>query len=88
MSWDGRGIGGVGRGGPNIPKPHWRIRLAQWLSWNTPYLIIGVCVVALVVVVIVAGLSTQVQRREAFMEECLQDDRKHYECTAMWRGGY
>lgn len=27
------------------------------------------------------------KEKELFMDECLQDGRKQYECTAMWRAG-
>ena len=72
MSWGDTGI-------------DWRIRLKRWLSWNVCYLILGMLLAALIMVVWV-GVSAGLHDRQVFLEECLQD-RKPYECTAMWRGG-
>lgn len=47
--------------------------------------ILGVCVILVIVLVgftVIAGNA----ERDAFMKECLQD-KKQYECTAMWRSG-
>ena len=49
---------------------------------QTPKVIVGfACLMAGILVLALIGESAE---RDAFMAECLED-RKEYECTAMWR---
>lgn len=49
-----------------------------------PYMIVG-CVIGLMMIVYAADADER-RRHSEFMQACKQD-RKEYECTAMWRAG-
>ena len=86
MSWGDTGIGGVGRGGPNIPKPHRRIRLKMWWAMHG-FSVLGWTIILTLIVATAFIIGGATQQKQNFMDGCLQE-RQQYECTAMWRGGY
>ncbi len=72
MSWDSK---------RSVVKPPTPVRrLKMW--WGDYSLGILIGIIVLFILWFAVSLS---QHRQAFMDECLQD-RKQYECTAMWMG--
>lgn len=59
--------------------------LADLWEDHAPEVVIGTLIVLLIIVVAIAA-KVEMQEREAFMSDCLQE-RKQYECTALWRAG-
>jgi hypothetical protein len=47
---------------------------------------LAVCMFGLFVGLIYWGVTSDNEKRDRFMTEC-QQDRKRYECDAMWRAG-
>lgn len=48
--------------------------------------LLGVAIICLFVSVPFMVISSN-KEKESFMADCLADNRKQYECTAMWRAG-
>lgn len=53
-------------------------------GWLTNEGAVALILIAMVVVILF-GVYSESTEKEAFMNECRQD-RKQYECEAMWRG--
>jgi hypothetical protein len=59
--------------------------LVYWVNDNWPGIAIIVVGMLLIGTLIGAGKYEQ-EQKDKFMQECLQD-KKEYECTALWRAG-
>ena len=63
----------------------------MYIDWESVILkgFIGLIVFALLALLVGVPimLASERKAKESFMAECLDDGKKQYECTAMWRAG-
>lgn len=51
--------------------------------------LLGIAIVGVISLIVIApfAIMAENESESAFMAECLADNKKQYECTAMWRAG-
>lgn len=63
----------------------------MYIEWESLILkgAISLSIIALLALIVGAPMMVASERKakESFMAECLEDGKKQYECTAMWRAG-
>lgn len=63
----------------------------MYIDWESLILKGLIAFFVIAVIVLIAALPFVIvgerKAKESFMAECLEDGKKQYECTAMWRAG-
>lgn len=77
----------TGRSLPCEPRRPWH----AGVNWHAVAgITIFVLILVFFLVVIYSGVTDLEERHKAFVDECMADGHKHYECEALWgqaRGG-
>lgn len=63
----------------------------MYIDWESVILKGAIALIIIALLALIVGvpimLASERKAKESFMAECLEDGKKKYECTAMWRAG-